>query len=244
MWPNPYRTPVVWLALGSWALALAACGGGQGSETTPAPTVDRLLDFAGSTNCTGADADYTASTAPTNTVSGATSLPAPFAGSGWRLSGTNRSDDLFIYVKCKLTGLQAGQTYRAGFSVTMLTDAPTGCIGVGGAPGEGVTLHAGVSNIEPLTQLQNSGYYRVNLDRGNQSVGGSQSQALGHIGNGVSSCSQRQFAEKTLAPAALLLVQANAQGEVWLHTGIDSGFESYSEVYLRQVSVRFSASTP
>ena len=203
-----------------------------------------MVDFASATTCTGADADYSAATAPPDTISAARSMPSPFAGTGWRLSGTNRSDDLFIYVKCRLSGLQAGVSYRAAFSVSMLTSAPTGCIGVGGSPGEGVTVHAGVSLTEPMTVIQPGGDFRVNLNRGNQAQGGTQSQVLGHIGNTVSTCSTRQFAEKLLAPAAVLTVQPDMQGDVWMHVGIDSGFEAYSEVYVRSVSVRFTPMVP
>ena len=132
------------------------------ASTTFSGPVTSLNGFIG--NITGAVAytELTAASTLTAAQSGtvfflnatsefATTLPAPVAGSGWRLSGTNRSDDLFIYVKCKLTGLPTGKTYRVGFSVTMLTNAPSGCVGVGGAPGEGVTLHAGMSATEPLT---------------------------------------------------------------------------------------------
>lgn len=199
--PTRFRRALCALAL--TVSTLTACGGGGSSG--PAP-VDRLIDFAASPACVGADADYTVSTAPPDTVSASRTLPPPFNGTGWRLSGTNRSDDLFIYTKCKLGGLQAGVNYRVGFLVAMLTSAPTGCIGVGGAPGEAVTLHAGVSLTEPLTVRQTDGYFRVNLDRGNQSQGGSQSQALGHIGNTVSTCGARQFADKLLEPPSTLTI--------------------------------------
>ena len=236
--PSGMSAKAVTLALSA---ALAACGGG-GAPTATA--TDRVVDFSTATSCSGADADYTASTAPPDTVSAARPLPSPFNGTGWQLSGTNRSDDLFVYVKCKLGGLQAGQSYQVGFSVSLLTNAPSGCVGVGGAPGEGVSVHAGVSATEPLTERKSDGYFRVNLDRGNQSQGGSQSQVLGHIGNAVSTCSARQFAEKVLAPGAALVLKPDAQGDVWLHVGIDSGFEAYSEVHLRTVVVRFTPVHP
>lgn len=224
-------------------LATAACGGGGGGAAPVAP-VTLVVDFAAQPVCSGATADYTAATAPPDPISASSPLPAPFQGQGWRLSGTNRSDDLFVYVKCRLAGLEPQQAYKVGFAVSFVTDAPAGCIGVGGPPGEGVTVHAGATAQEPLTQLKGDGYYRVNLDRGNQSVGGGQSQALGHIANAVSTCSQRQFAAKTLGPAPLLLTQADAQGGIWLHVGIDSGYEAYSEVYLRTVALTFSPATP
>jgi hypothetical protein len=231
-----------WGCLGmALVLATAACGGGGGAA--PVAPVTLMVDFAAQPVCSGATADYTASTAPPDPISASSPLPAPFQGQGWRLSGTNRSDDLFVYLKCRLTGLEPQQRYQVGFAVSFITDAPSGCIGVGGAPGEGVTVHAGATAQEPLTQLKGDGYYRVNLDRGNQTVGGTQSQALGHIGNTVSTCSQRQFASKSLEPAAVLQTQADAQGGVWLHVGIDSGFEAYSQIYLRTVALTFSPAT-
>ncbi|MFM7293666.1 MAG: hypothetical protein ACKO1K_02440, partial [Burkholderiales bacterium] len=166
--------------------ALTACGGGSGSGgSSPEPVVKRLVDFSTSPVCIGADADYTAATAPPDTISTMAPAPAPFQGQGWRLSGTNRSGDLFIYAKCRLVGLKPQQSYRVEFAVDFLTSAPSGCAGVGGAPGEGVTVHAGATAQEPMTQLNGNGYFRVNLDRGNQTLGGTQSQALGHIGNSV-----------------------------------------------------------
>ena len=225
----------------AFVLAMAACGGGGAA---PAAPVNLMLDFATNPVCTGATADYTAATAPPDPISASSPLPAPFQGQGWRLSGTNLSDDLFIYVKCRLTGLEPQQRYRVGFAVDIITGAPSGCVGVGGAPGEGVTVHAGATAQEPSTQLAVDGNFRVNLDRGNQSLGGTQSQALGHIGNAVSTCSQRQFSAKSLGPAAVLQTQADAQGGVWLHVGIDSGYEAYSEIYLRTVALNFSPATP
>jgi hypothetical protein len=41
----------------------------------------------------------------------------------------------------------------------------------------------------------------------------------------------------------VLQTQADAQGGVWLHVGIDSGFEAYSQIYLRTVALTFSPAT-
>jgi hypothetical protein len=241
---TPSSLQAIVVALGT-AAALAACGGSGTPGSPDSAPLQLTLNFASSQPaCTGGSADYTADSAPPDVVSATATLPTPFPGQGWRLSGTNRSDDLFVYVKCRLTGLPPQRAYKAGFSVEFLTDAPMGCIGVGGAPGEGVTLHAGATAQEPQTVLQGDGHYRVNLDRGNQSVGGSQSQALGHIGNTLSTCNQRQFASKTLQPAALLQATTDAQGGLWLHLGIDSGFEAYSQVHLRSAVLTLTPVVP
>ena len=89
--------------------------------------------------------------APPYVVTEIRPLPAPFSGSGLFSSGTNRSDDLFVYIKTKLSGLSAGTRYRVAVEVQFLTDASAGCFGVGGSPGESVWIVAAVATAEPLT---------------------------------------------------------------------------------------------
>lgn len=159
------------------AVLLVACGGsgGAGSPTPPAaqpPIVDRSFDFSlGNGGWLSGQADYTMDTAPADVVNDIRSLPAPFTGLGFYSAGTNRSDDLLIYVKTKISGLVAGTTYRASVTVEFLTDVSSGCVGVGGSPGDSVWIITAVSTAEPLT-IFNNGNYRLNIDRGNQSVSG------------------------------------------------------------------------
>ncbi len=84
----------------------------------------------------GGHSDYTSDTQPTDVVVQPRRLPGLFGGHGLYTAGTNRSDDLFIYIKKKFTGFAPNQNYLLTFSVTFLTDAPAGCVGVGGAPGD------------------------------------------------------------------------------------------------------------
>jgi hypothetical protein len=149
-------------------------------------------------------------------------------------------DDLFIYVKRQVGGLQPGRSYDVAMQLRLATGAPSGCVGVGGAPGESVWVHAGATVSEPRTVLQGAEDYRVNIDRGNQAVGGGQGVVMGTIANGNPDCQQRRFATKLLSTHAPHLVAADGEGRVWLHAGIDSGFEAYSEIYLQSFSVVFT----
>src|SRR5512134_962600 len=114
----------------------------------------------------GGHSDYTSDTQPTDVVVKPRRLPGLFGGYGLYTAGTNRSDDLFIYIKKKFTGFAPNQDYLLTFSVTFLTDAPAGCVGVGGAPGEAVFLKAGAAPVEPLTVAVDT-EYRMNIDKGN-----------------------------------------------------------------------------
>jgi hypothetical protein len=65
---------------------------------------------------------------------------------GYLLYGRNVSDDLFMYIRRQLNaddGIVPSQAYRLSYRVTLLSDGPTGCMGIGGAPGEGVVLKLG-----------------------------------------------------------------------------------------------------
>src|SRR5262245_51198493 len=87
------------------------------------------------------------------------------------IQGHNHSDDLFMFIKRRLgpeDGIAANTTYRVQYVIIFASNAPTGCFGVGGAPGEGVALKAGASPIEPVAVLQKDGYLRMNIDKGNQ----------------------------------------------------------------------------
>lgn len=230
-------------------LLLGACGGsgGSGSPNPPTPqppVIDRTFDFSlGNGGWLSGYADYTVSTAPPDVISDIRSLPAPFSGIGFYSAGTNRSDDLLIYVKTKLSGLVAGTTYQVGATVEFLTDAPSGCVGVGGAPGESVWLIAAVSAAEPLT-IFNGSDYRLNIERGNQSVSGRDGVVLGTLANSVPNCGERRWESKTVATPtpSPLSVRADERGEAWFLVGFDSGFESFSRLYYRRFTLRLSPS--
>jgi len=231
----------------SMLISLAACGGGGGgsapSPTPPSPpVVERSFDFAqGNGGWLSGQADYTPQTAPTGVVFDIRALPTGFTGSGFYVAGRNNSDDAFLYIKTKISGLTASTTYAVSSRVDFLSSAPTGCLGVGGAPGESVWVVFAVSTAEPLTVF-NGADYRVNLQRGNQSVGGPEGIVLGDIANGSTDCSNPPWREKTLSspePAALS-VRADERGEAWVLVGIDSGYESFSSVYHRRMMFRFT----
>lgn len=217
----------------------AGCGGGD-SNSAPTPVTITTNFATDSSGWVGGKADYSDTTAPVDVITAPSVLPAPLSGSGYRLSGTNKSDDLFIYTRKYFTGLRPGARYRVAFQEKLATSAPSDCTGVGGAPGESVYVHAGATAQEPKTVKDLSGNNVVNIDRGNQGTGGSQSLMLGNIANSNTNCSAPVFESKTLAPTATLTTQADPLGGIWLHTGIDSGFETYSGVYLQSFRATFT----
>jgi hypothetical protein len=154
------------------------------------------------------------------------------ARSGIRMRGTNRSDDLFMYIRKRLTGLAPATDYRIAFEVDIASNAPTNAVGIGGPPGEAVTVKAGASAYPPQSVRDAQGWWRMNIDKGNQSVGGGDMQAIGHIGVSDTTRVHAIIRRATRSPQ---IRKSSAAGELWLIVGTDSGYEGATEIWWGRV---------
>lgn len=167
-------------------------------------------------------------------------VPITGAGNGLFISGNNHSDDLFMgYVK-KLDGFEPDKSYHFTVSFKLATDVDSGLVGVGGSPGEGVTVKCGVTSTKPMTTVvENSSfeYYRMNIDIGRQSNSGKDMVVVGDMAKTENNHpGQYEFKEFQ----AEFDVAANAQGEAFLIIGTDSGFEATTSYYLDDISVNWT----
>lgn len=178
------------------------------------------------------------------------------------ISGYNRVDDLFMYLKKKITGLDPQKKYQIVFKVRFASQAPSEGGGIGGSPGLSVFLKVGSTSIEPMTiPKEESGltYYRMNIDKGNGEGGGVDMMTIGDIavrekrekfcpGNGdVEQCKYRllnrdnvnnPFPLKTDL-SRLNAIQPNEKGELWVIIGTDSGYEGRTTLYYDKVEIHF-----
>lgn len=157
------------------------------------------------------------------------------------LQSMNRSDDMFMYLKKVLDsndGIEAGRLYNVTIDIEVASNAPTGCVGVGGAPGESVWLKAGTSPVEPVSILTGD-YLTLNLDKGNQSSGGRDAGIVSDMANG-------DPCELPIAPRYVLLhrvyhhptpVRAALDSSLWIFAGTDSGFEGLTGLYYYSIQV-------
>lgn len=164
-------------------------------------------------------------------------LPAPMNQQDGSLkqSGDNHSDDLFMFVKKKISGLVPNKTYQAYFNIQFATNAPDGSVGVGGSPGNSVYIKAGLTKKEPQ-KVEQSGYYRMNIDKSNQSNGGDDMIVLGDFANDTG---KNEYTFKVLANSEAFVVETDSNGELWLIVGTDSGFESTTTIYYNKIEVKF-----
>lgn len=167
------------------------------------------------------------------------------SSAGYYIQSMNRSDDLFMFLKREVApdeGVQPNQSYRVHFDIRLASNAPAGCFGVGGSPGESVYLKAGAAAEEPLAVLDSAGDVRLSVDKGQQAAGGKDVGLVGTIANGTP-CRDPAFpyvrVRKEYAHAGV--VRTDERGAIWLVLGTDSGFEGLTGLYVESIVIRINA---
>lgn len=215
-----------------------ALSGLSGCNVDLIPEDGRAFNYdfnAGAQGWTAGFSDYPVDNAASFQLqSGIKTLPQNSGKSGFFISGMNRSDDLFMFLKRQFSGLEPSTKYYARVRLTFLSDAGAECFGVGGAPGESVYLKFGYGDKEPKQQ----GYY-LNLDKGQQSESGANAKVIGHVATPGADCDGGKFAEKTVQTTTTerIPVYSNAQGQAWLFVGTDSGYEGLTSLYYTSIEI-------
>lgn len=243
---------MAWLAFAGLmigaGLLLAGCEGSAPAPVpTPSPTptpapVAIASSFAGGLDGWQASyADYTPGQEATiGFTYGHEQLPAPLdADRGVFLASDNRADDVFMYLWRPVTGLAPNRRYRVEVSLSIATDAPPGCAGIGGAPGESVQIKAGASPRMPASVLVD-GRLTTNFDKGEQFESGTDAVIIGDFTQPVpgGDCFAPSYQRKALATAMARapIVTSDAMGRLWLVIGTDSGFEGTTRAYFLGVA--------
>ena len=226
------------LALAALSLLLAGCDGSGAEGPPPEP---RSFRFSFEEGRQGWEALFTAVFVGREDYfeleSGRRRLPRSLDTTRWGLyiSGYNHSDGLNMRFKNRVEGLQPGATYEVSFEVAFATKAPSGCLGVGGAPGESVRVTAFASRSEP-TRVVEDGDWRLRVE--------GEPLRLGNVANGIS-CEEAQrrgspYQMKRLeSKAETASVTADEQGRVWLLVGTSSAFEAATSLYYDEIVAVF-----
>jgi hypothetical protein len=151
------------------------------------------------------------------------------------LSGRNISDDMFMFLKKQITGLRPNHNYQVRVRVQLASQYPEESVGIGGSPGGSVFLKAGGSTIEP-EPVEEDGYIVMNIDKGNQAVGGEDAVLIGTVGipgeDFIYTLIERDNFQQPVT------VRSDANGNLWIVVGTDSGFEGTSTLYYNEIEVR------
>ncbi|MFN7115223.1 MAG: hypothetical protein ACK4TA_00395 [Saprospiraceae bacterium] len=164
-------------------------------------------------------------------------LPAPLdtTKKALRIHGSNRSDDLFMFTKKKLTGLAPNTEYTVDFEFEMASNLPISSIGIGGGPGTATYVKVGASAAEPKKVARND-FYEFNLDKGNQAQSGDDAIVVGTLGitgdDFAYTLIKRSNDEQTFK------AKTDGEGNLWVFVGVDSGFEGIHTFYITKASIR------
>lgn len=200
---------------------------------TEGATEDWIVDFADYPTGEGDSLNYELKFAYT-------SLPGNLnSKKGIMISGNNHSDDLFMFMKKKITGLPPETVFSVIFQVELASNAPIGSVGAGGSPGESVFLKAGASTTEPQ-KISNGDLYKLNLDKGNQSTDGDDLVKLGHIGVSSNTNDYQLIVRTSENNPSPFYVRSNSEGEVWIIVGTDSGYEGITTLYYTRLNFLFT----
>jgi hypothetical protein len=215
----------------------------SGDNLVTRRAVARVFDFRdGRQGWQAGFADYDPDVHVIDAKSGIRALPPELGpGTGFFLGGSNASDDLFMFLKRRLgaaDGIKPNRLYQARLTIVFGSNAPSGAVGIGGSPGESVFLKAGGSTQAPKPVRADDGLLRMNVDKGEQVGGGPAATVVDTIGNGVSPEVDPVYVSLQRRHVHVFAVRADANGNLWLLIGTDSGFEGRTELYFERVEVK------
>jgi hypothetical protein len=155
------------------------------------------------------------------------------------LEATNISADLFMYWFRPVEGLLPNTEYTIGVDLEYLTNYGRDCTSGAGPVS---WFKAGVIGAEPLRTVDPTGWYRLNVDKGNLAIGGATIPTLGDLRNNSVGCIPN-------GPYALwarhsgqdaFRVRTDTAGRLWLIFGVESSAPLEPlRVYFSRFGVRF-----
>jgi hypothetical protein len=152
------------------------------------------------------------------------------------LSGNNHSDDLFMFLKKKLSGLQPNTDYTITFDVEVSSNAYTPA----GTADETVFLKVGATDIEPKSVID-KGKFVMNIDKGNQAEDGIDMVTIGDVAVPSNTGTYIKINRTNASTDHPLEVTSNNRGELWLIVGTDSGYQGITTLYYTTISVVLSS---
>lgn len=161
---------------------------------------------------------------------------------GYKLAGSNHSDDMFLYTYLEIDALPDTQ-YRADLTFDLATSVPAGMMGVGGSPGSSIYIKAGVIDQMPQVLVDDTlleSYLRMNIDHGSQSNSGTDMEVVGNAEKPEDQTDDRYILKPFQYSTEVI---SDTHGKLYLIIGLDSGFEGVMEFYVDNVHLTLTPTT-
>lgn len=163
-------------------------------------------------------------------------LPEPLQtdDGAYYISAANLSDNVKMLFRKQVGDLEPNTKYRVGYTVRFATSVPSGCAGIGGAPGEAVKVivNTGTIKPEPVFDEQDNDYYVLNVQYMNDPGEWYQNAIIGDIANSRECEEGYEYEIKEVTSVPFHdTVTSDENGNVWLLFGTRSGFEGKTELY-------------
>jgi hypothetical protein len=143
----------------------------------------------------------------------------------------NVSDDVFLFFKRRVTGLQPLTRYDLSLSLEIASNVGSECIS------DHVWLKAGAGDVEPLRIVQTDGYVTFNLDKGNQSQVGRDAVPMGTTRTTAPGCDGNRWKLVTRNSERPIGLVTDFDGGFWLWFGSESGFEVAHRLYFTKLTI-------
>lgn len=153
------------------------------------------------------------------------------------LSGYNLSNDLFMYMKKRITGLRPNTDYTITFQVELASDLNTSL----SESSKSVYLKAGAIHSEPKSVIE-ADYYVMNIDKGNEATAGEDMMSLGDIASPENVTGYTLFTRTNSMAQSRYVAKSNSNGELWLIVGTDASCAGKTTVFYKRIIVVFTAS--
>lgn len=169
-------------------------------------------------------------------------LPAPLARNGLFQRGLNLSDDLFMFFRRRMVGLEPGRSYTVRLDVEIASQIHEGCdVGVGTS----VVVKAGASRERPqrvVVYMNGRDEYRLSVDKGLQHHSGEAAVTLDDIRNGLPGCPHDGVWDHEIMVAGdhQIVVVADDEGGAWLFFGTESVWEVTHQLFFTRFRADFT----
>lgn len=147
----------------------------------------------------------------------------------FRVFARNTKENMFNYVKKKVTGFTPNGTYELVFDIDLGTNYPETAAT---SPASTVTLKAGASGSEPVRKLVNK-IYTFNLDKGAGSQAGKDVVLTGSVASGRTDT--RYATVRHSNAGQPFKITANNAGELWFFVGTESTYRDSTVFYYDRI---------